>query len=843
MLVQGRFGLSRESGYTSEDSAESTAHSEAKKDPDFLPPSFSESVATKDFQILRDNLASADSDAPEQPASPSPALLKSRQFSPLYWRSVAAIGLQVANALQYAHLHHTLHRDIKPANLLLDLQGVVWITDFGLAKAMEQDRATQSDGLSGTLRYMPPEQFSGQYDARGDIYSLGLTLYELLTLQPAFESSNRSSLIRKIIHEEPLHPRKINPGIPRDLETIVLKSIARDPSHRYPSAGALARDLQCFLEDRPIQARRVSAVERFWRWSRRNRAVAGLTATTFALLILVAIVASVGFVLTKQAAVEEAKQRKKAERANVEEAKQRKKAEDTSALALDALDNIFQQFAPDRISSTSSLSVIDAGQEISYPVQPVLSKETASLLEHMLAFYDRLAAQGGDDAGFRRKVADANRRIGDIRQRLGQYDESRNAYLRAIELYKQLLNESGEDPDLHTALARNYNELGNVYQATHDMKAGDAAYRNALATLRKVTPDSAEMPQHNYELARTYFFLGKDSGPDSGPLPFAFGGRPGRRPGPPDDDDSRGPPPPPPDRDFGEEGPFFGMPGDGSRQPPPGPRPPFFGGDPEEREANLKKAIALAEQLVAAHPAMPDYRHLLARCYRNASFQRFGRRADKSQETANKAIEILQDLVKEYPNVPDFRYDLSETYAMQNVRRPLSSKTANRSTERQSREMLEKALKISEDLVAEHPNIPNYAVSQVFIRLGMADLLKESDRTVAETNLEKALELQSALATRYPRTFSYQFGLALIYKSLADLLEQRNDLPKARSMMQASLSAFEKLLKDDPKAPPLEGMLADDYQHLAELLDRMGEKQAAKDALRRAEDLRSSPWP
>ena len=99
-----------------------------------------------------------------------------------YWRSVALIGRQVAEALQYAHAHHTLHRDIKPANLLLDAQGVVWITDFGLAKAMEHDNVTQADGLVGTLGYMAPEQFSSQGDARSDIYSLGLTLYELLTL-------------------------------------------------------------------------------------------------------------------------------------------------------------------------------------------------------------------------------------------------------------------------------------------------------------------------------------------------------------------------------------------------------------------------------------------------------------------------------------------------------------------------------------------------------------------------------------------------------------------------------------------------------------------------------------
>ena len=748
----------------------------------------------------------------------------------------------MADALQYAHVHHTLHRDIKPANLLLDSQGVVWITDFGLAKAMEQDRATLSDGLAGTLRYMPPEQFSGQYDARGEIYSLGLTLYELLTLRPAFDDSNRSVLVRKIMHEAPVNPRKINPGIPRDLETIVLKAIARDPSQRYPSAGALARDLQNYLDDRPIQVRRASAAERFWRWSRRNRLVASLTACTFALLILVAVMASVGLVLTDRAKVAEANQRKKAEQAKEEEAKQRTKAEETSALALDALDNIFQQFAPDRTSSTSSLAVVDAaGTEISVPVQPVLSKETAKLLENMLAFYHRLAAQGGDDATLRRKVADANRRIGDIRQRLGQYEESRDAYLRAINLYKQLLDQSGKDADLQTALARNYNELGSVYQATHDMGAGAAAYRSALAVLQKLPADSSEPPQHKYELARTYFFLGRGPGRESGPQPFALGGPPGPRPGPPGFDGPREPPPTPPEFDFGEEGPPLDMASDDFHGPPPGPRPRFFGGSPGEAEANLKKAIALMEELVAAYPAVPDYRQLLAHCYREASYTRFGRGTETPPETMNKAIEILQKLVREYPNVPDFRFDLSEAYAAQNFRRGIFSKPTDTPTAEQSREMLEKALAISEELVAEHPNIPDYAVSQVFIRMGLADLLKESDRGAAEANLRKARDMQAALVRRYPKTFSYQFGLALIDKSLAGLLEQSDRLREASSTWQASISAFEDLLKNDPKAPPLRGMVAGDCKHLADLLDRLGDKQAAEDARRHAEELRSKP--
>ncbi len=164
---------------------------------------------------------------------------------------------------------------------------------------------------------------------------------------------------------------------------------------------------------------------------RRNRAMAGLAACTLALLVAVAVVASVGYVRTAQA--------------NAQEKIQRNKAEETSALAVEALDSIFRQFAPDRTAPASaSLRVSDAEDPIAVPVQPVLSKEAAAMLEHMLKFYDRLADQGGDDARLHRKVAEANRRVGDIRQRLGQYAESKAAYLRAIDLYARLAASSVE---------------------------------------------------------------------------------------------------------------------------------------------------------------------------------------------------------------------------------------------------------------------------------------------------------------------------------------------------------------------------------------------------------------
>ena len=166
-----------------------------------------------------------------------------------FFRSLAQIGRQVAGGLAYAHARGIVHRDIKPSNLLLDTEGVVWIADFGLAKG-DDEGLTQTGDILGTLRYMAPERFRGEGDARADVYALGLTLYELLTLRPGFDSSDRLKLIEQIKTEEPQKPRSVDARIPRDLETIVLKAIEKDPKARYQSAEAMGEDLGRFLADR-----------------------------------------------------------------------------------------------------------------------------------------------------------------------------------------------------------------------------------------------------------------------------------------------------------------------------------------------------------------------------------------------------------------------------------------------------------------------------------------------------------------------------------------------------------------------------------------------------------------
>lgn len=196
------------------------------------------------------------------------------------FRTAARMAAHVADALEFAHEAGVIHRDIKPANLLLDGKGAIWITDFGLAQVVADVGLTQTGDLVGTLRYMSPEQASGRrvpVDHRADVYALGATLYELLTLQPIFTGGDRGTLLHQILNDEPKPPRKINRAIPIELETIVLKATAKSPADRYATAGQLAADLRRYLDDRPIHARRPTVLEHVRKWMRRHPGIVGGT--------------------------------------------------------------------------------------------------------------------------------------------------------------------------------------------------------------------------------------------------------------------------------------------------------------------------------------------------------------------------------------------------------------------------------------------------------------------------------------------------------------------------------------------------------------------------------------
>ncbi|MFO0872333.1 MAG: WD40 repeat domain-containing serine/threonine protein kinase, partial [Pirellulales bacterium] len=225
--------------------------------------------------------AAPDAERQERHRTEPPAQVRSAPAT--YWRQVASVGAQAALALQYAHEQGVLHRDIKPSNLLLDEYGGVWLTDFGLGKARDRSDLTRSGELLGTLNYLPPEAVRQQYDARSDVYSLGVTLYELATLAPALGGTLSSQWMHQLAHASPPRLERCRPDVPRDLATIIQKACDREPQHRYATAGELASDLRRFLAARPIHARRLPWYARLRKWMRENR---GLAATLSALLLL-----------------------------------------------------------------------------------------------------------------------------------------------------------------------------------------------------------------------------------------------------------------------------------------------------------------------------------------------------------------------------------------------------------------------------------------------------------------------------------------------------------------------------------------------------------------------------
>jgi tetratricopeptide (TPR) repeat protein/tRNA A-37 threonylcarbamoyl transferase component Bud32 len=224
--------------------------------------------------------------------------------SPAFFRAVARLGMQAAEALEHAHQLGVIHRDVKPGNLLVDVRGNLWITDFGLAHCQSQTGLTMTGDLVGTLRYMSPEQALGNragVDHRTDIYSLGATLYEMLTLEPAVRGSDRQELLRQIASEETRPPRQLNKTIPADLETIVLRAIEKNPDERFATAQQLADDLQRFLKDEPIRARRPTLLHRLKKWARRHKPMVWAVAVCVVVSV-VALAGSIGWTWGDRAA-------------------------------------------------------------------------------------------------------------------------------------------------------------------------------------------------------------------------------------------------------------------------------------------------------------------------------------------------------------------------------------------------------------------------------------------------------------------------------------------------------------------------------------------------------------
>ncbi len=782
------------------------------------------------FHNAKSRESAPDSDVPDLFAN-----VNSTEF----FRRIARLAAQVADALNYAHQHGVLHRDIKPSNLMLDHAGDVWIMDFGLVKVMESQDLTRTGEIVGTLRYMAPEQLNGQADRTTDIYSLGLTLYELLTQKPAFDGASTTMLSQRMHGGDVPRPRLVNPAIPRDLETIVLKATAREPSGRYATAANLAEDLRRFCEDRPILARRSTLAERFWRWSRRNPALAFATGSAILLLGLVAVVATSGR-LQVEAALREAKSAQRQAESNLDS-------------AINAFDSILDNVTSRGIPRSLAINISESEAGLT---QTPLSSADALLLDRLLEFYRKFANQSEDNSPRRLRIADAHHRAGTILVRLGRLAEAEQDFRRAIDL---LANTPKTDPHYASVIVQSaslFNEIGELHLRRGEFRKTSDSHLEARALLLEQPDKIKADPSVRFELARSTDLLASidvRSGSNEGPGAM--------QPGPP----GHGPPP-------GREhpSPF----GDG---PPPefergGERPPRMGppGGPfdERKDQRLINAepdalrnrgvtrgdplsTVLLEtsnefrSLCREFPDRTDYQFALAQCLRHRLVHA-ATSGDEAvaKETFLEAVEILERLASNFPTEPKYQFELTDTLTQ-----------AHRAqTGVESRQSLDRAIASAKELAERFPSVSEYQLLLgTALSRSAAIHANSGSEQDAEKYLEQSIEILKSLAAKFPDQANIQIPLAKTCEQLGNLFRTSAEgdaigslrLKQSQAVLEAAIERFEVYLSKTQKQGNFNRTTRSSlYSSLAETLTRLDLPVRAEEARRKAAmDRRPGPPP
>jgi serine/threonine protein kinase len=711
-----------------------------------------------------------------------------------YYRNIARLTSKVADALDYAHQSGVLHRDIKPSNLLLDQTGTIWVADFGLAFREDLEGQTQTGELLGTLRYMAPEQFVAKADSRSDIYSLGLTLFELLTLRPALEAPKRRVLdpTKYSQLEFTASERQV---IPRDLQTIVLKASALEPENRYERAKDFQEDLERFLDDLPILARRESPIESAMRWIRRNPAIASLAASLFGLLVAIATILGLWNRQQRQtldelklayiASANSLADRTKAlEQANTESQRARQNMD----LALEAFSTITENIAS-RGRSLEIQGLDEAGLETDGFADAVLTQADVELLKSLQNFFDRFAEENATDLRF--DAAISRRRVGEIENKIGRYDQAAESLRRAIAEFEAVRNKDQGGQDKQRVLIEEVQarkELIGLHSRRDQFPRAIEEMENLQEVLKK-NPEFATSEEGRFGLASALESL------CSGSARLAL-------------DRSLN------DRNLNERrrrlfSPFYSRPG------PWVPEIPIPMAQRLERDlAYNAQAVELLDGLSQQYPLQSKYRLGLARNHRDRMrmYRLLGLQSE-FEKSLGKASEIFQDLLSKNPTLAVLKYELANLYAS-SLMHP--SVDGNR---------LEEAIRLVQESLQEHPGVPEYQTLYASLLARSAWTMPAGIDPAAErqfervengiNKLQQSIAIHQGLVDRFPEIQVYAIHLLQTKMQIVDYYNQFRRPERAKQTLAEAIALAEKLIESGTARQPA----------LRAILDRLKERK------------------
>ena len=728
---------------------------------------------------------------------------------------VAHLGRQAAEGLDHAHAQKVLHRDIKPANLIVNRELDLWVTDFGVAKAIESEAVTRTGDVVGTLRYMAPEQIVGTSDFRSDIYSLGVTLYEVLAGRPAMDDASiRSAIVSRRPVSSPTPLRQLNPDVPKDLETILHTAMAIDPDERYSSAAQLADDLDCFINGEAISVRPLSWAESSLRWARRNPAVSALSSLSVLLLMGVAASSMFGYLRTQELLHGE-----KVARRN---------AEQTAEMAAGALDQVFERFAASSPGQRSSAS--------HFASSPALSNETAHLLEDLVHYFDSFAARTQASPALRESSLKARVSIGDIHMQLGQYDEATSSFRRALASLDMTSTNAKTDA------ASLSNRIGYASQMLGKTALAEENYRRAISLLddgldQESKSSLANTSRAQFERARSCYLLGMrlepGMSPDSMPPLVALHGDPSGPPSPPG---SSGPPGP-----LGSRGPGVGKRLD--RRPPRLPRAL------NERSRSLRpgakrreyllRSADIIRQLISDDEENVGYQVSLAACLKQLAGVSLTKRSAEEEQFEDEAIRILRSLNERHPD------DEAVLMELANV---LSSFTVYEAMDHEDHlvavDRFREAVKYCDLLATAHPNVPQYnnSLTHSLFRLGV--LLERMSRhgpprrpagpsqrdweSEASDAYQQAAMRHAVLLRQHSTAVGYLAWDAVFLLRHGELLSKLGSHEQAEVAVSKSAETFKALCNTSPDERIVWEGVPIAYRVLSQIQSRMGHHSDAK---------------